>query len=146
MRQPRKGAIFLLSDARRPVEVTLPTGRPMYREHHLDLVRVVDRSMKMPNGRPNTGSIVDRSMILSTGRPRPERIADRSTPPVDRSTPNDLRSLSTMLTSSYASDASRASRSFCKACSLGNLGLRPSYAKDSKVLLSFLQRIHGGYL
>jgi hypothetical protein len=37
--------------------------------------------------------------------------------------------------------ASKASRSFYKACSLGKLGLRPSYAKDMTILIMFLHRI-----
>ena len=37
--------------------------------------------------------------------------------------------------------ASMASCSFYKACSLGKLGLRPSYAND--ILIMFLHRIHG---
>ncbi|PRQ53193.1 putative RNA-directed DNA polymerase [Rosa chinensis] len=39
--------------------------------------------------------------------------------------------------------ASKAPRSFCKACSFGKLGPRPSYAKDPKILIPFLQRIQG---
>ena len=38
---------------------------------------------------------------------------------------------------------SNAHRSFCKACTLAKLDSRPSFAKDSKVLLPFLQRIQG---
>lgn len=44
---------------------------------------------------------------------------------------------------SYASIASMANGSFCKACSLGKLGSRPSYAKDTKETIPFLQRIQG---
>ena len=43
--------------------------------------------------------------------------------------------------SSYASIASVAKGSFCKACSLSNLGSRPSYAKDVKEIIPFLHRI-----
>ena len=43
--------------------------------------------------------------------------------------------------SSYASIASVAKGSFCKACSLSKLGLRPSYAKDIKETIPFLHRI-----
>ena len=39
--------------------------------------------------------------------------------------------------------ASKAPHSFCKACSLEKLGPRPSYAKDPKILIPFLQRIQG---
>ena len=58
----------------------------------------------------------------------------------------DLNALFDVVRSSYASDASKAYRSFYKARSFEYLGLRPSYAKDFKVLLPFLQRIHRGYL
>ncbi|KAK9912309.1 hypothetical protein M0R45_036177 [Rubus argutus] len=110
---------------------------------------------------PN-GTIIDVTHALfmlympqgaSTGRENPTSIVDRSTsnredrrpfdPLVDQSNPDDLRSFSTMLTSSNASDASMAHHSFCKARSLGKWGPRPSYAKDSKVLLPFLHRIQG---
>ena len=53
----------------------------------------------------------------------------------------DLRSFSDVAKSSYSSEASMTKHSLCKACSLRKLGPRPFYAKDSKVLLSFLQRI-----
>ena len=36
---------------------------------------------------------------------------------------------------------SKAHHSFCKACSLAKIGLRPSYAKDTKQNIPFLQRI-----
>lgn len=38
---------------------------------------------------------------------------------------------------------SDAHRSFCKACSLAKVGARPSYAKDTKENIPFLQRIQG---
>ena len=38
---------------------------------------------------------------------------------------------------SYASAASLAKSSFCKGCSLGKLGLRPSYAKDTTIFHSY---------
>ncbi|XP_026430828.1 uncharacterized protein LOC113327934 [Papaver somniferum] len=38
---------------------------------------------------------------------------------------------------------SKAHHSFCKACSLAKTGARPSYAKDTKQNIPFLQRIQG---
>ena len=58
----------------------------------------------------------------------------------------DLNSFSDVVHSSYASDAFKVECMYCKACSLGNLGLRSSDAKNSKVFLSFLQRIHKEYM
>ncbi|PRQ36553.1 putative RNA-directed DNA polymerase [Rosa chinensis] len=46
--------------------------------------------------------------------------------------------------SHYASlTISKAHHSFCKACSLAKTGSRPSYAKDTKQNIPFLQRIQG---
>ena len=39
---------------------------------------------------------------------------------------------------SYASAAFMAKGSFCKACSLGKDGIRPSYAKDTKIFHSYI--------
>ncbi|KAK9910277.1 hypothetical protein M0R45_034245 [Rubus argutus] len=111
-----------------------------------------DRSTNVLYRRRPVDDNADRSRKSDEHRRPVEEIADRSTsnredrpfdPLVDRSNPDDLRSFSTMLTSSNASNASKAHRSFCKACSLGKWGPRPSYAKDPKVLLPFLHRIQG---
>ena len=117
------------------VQSTSPTGRDI----------PVDRSTFGQNRKRSCRRLVeehaDRSPISrasvdqsstppSTGRPREKNV----------SSPSDVTK------SSYASEASMAHCSYYKACSLGNLGLRPSYAKDSKVLLPFLQRIQRGYL
>ena len=46
--------------------------------------------------------------------------------------------------SHYASlTMSKTHHSFCKACSLAKIGSRPSYAKNTKENISFLQRIQG---
>jgi hypothetical protein len=145
------------------------TGRGIVADRSNPSSVPVDRSLIASTGRPGPERIVDRSrhsrrpVDLRTepkrSRHRPvEEHADRSpisrasvdqssTPPsTGRPREKNVSSPSDVTKFSYASEASMAHRSYCKACSLGNLGLRPSYAKDSKVLPPFLQIIQRGYL
>jgi hypothetical protein len=149
---------FWLSDVRRPVANVWSTGRPPSRAHHRPVeisCRPVDIRTEPKSIAPSTGR-----GFLPTGRQFPEHLSTGRRPPVDRSpermivsSPSDVTKSSwSNLDSrfnqdaSYASEASMAHRSYCKACSFRNLGLRPSYANDSSVLPPFLQRIHRGYL
>ena len=106
--------------SRRPVDLHTEPKRSRHRsvEEHAD---------RSPISRATCQSVAD---PLLTSRPREKNV----------SSPFNVTKFS------YASEASMAHHSYCKACSLGNLGLRPSYVKNSKVLFLFLQRIHRGYL
>ena len=115
MRQPLQWAKLLLSDACRPVEDNMSTGRPKFWIDRFDLGYAIDRSMIMSTGRPNPESIAERSRILPTVQPRPERIVDRSTPP---RRPVETRWPSIPLYKAHillCFSASKANRSICKA-------------------------------
>jgi hypothetical protein len=85
-------------------------------------------------------------VFSATGRQSPERrtkvLGDRST----KLSPYMNFDSTPTKDASYASIASMANGSFCKACPLGKLGSRPSYAKDTKETIPFLHRIQGRYL
>ena len=113
MRQLWESAKMSLSDASRPVELNLSTGRTTYWNR-----RCIHRPVEVH---------------MSTGR-----TCYWNQFPVRRPVePPDVRKVSLSkfeLDSSYAS-AFMAKGSFCKACSLSKLGSRSSYAKDTKEIL-----------
>jgi hypothetical protein len=129
----------VLSDASRPVEVNLSTGRTPYwnRQH---LCRPVE--VNLSTGRT---PYWNRRLLC-----RPvEKYVNRSNDfqnfwrPIATFFP-DMNPYSGLNQDvSYASIASMAKGSFCKACSLSKLGSRPSYAKDTKETIPFLHRIQG---
>ena len=105
-----------------------------------------DRSRNLATGRHRPEAFGDRSRHLATGRPNTGAFSDRSGNLTTALSPDMNFDSTPTKDASYASIASMANGSFCKACSLSKLGLRPSYTKDTKEIISFSQRIQGRYL
>ena len=165
---------MLLSDASRLVELILSTGRThlvdrsnylLESSMHTSTGRspYVDRSNMLleSNTHVSTGRsqnsdrsnhLLELSPHVSTGR---RTSIDRSKSfdgreifegSCDHFPPTSYMDFDPNHDSSYASIASVAKGSFCKACSLSNLGSRPSYAKDVRETIPFLHRIQKRYL
>ena len=124
------------SNVRRPVEVFSATGRQSPERRTLAFG---DRSRNLATGRRRPEAFGDRSRHLATGRPNTEPL--RPLFPLIWTLIQPLLRMPPMLQSTLWLKAH-----FVKACSLSKLGSRSSYAKDTKEIISFSQRIQGRYL
>ena len=134
-------------DRSTPVQSAPSTGRDFLstgrHSDRAEIDRAIDRSRILPIGHQISRELC--RPVVDPHRPVDQETIVSSPSDVTKSSWSNPDSRFDQ-DASYASEASMAHRSYCKACSFGNLGLRPSYAKDSSVLPPFLQRIHRGYL